>query len=418
MASFTADENRFLRSAVAAREEGYTLPRDFYQSDLIYRADLERIWRRGWLFAGHTCQIPSPGDYFTFRVDDDSLIITRDDDGLIHALYNVCRHRGTELCDAESGHTGRFVCSYHQWVYARDGALLTCRGMAEEDLDKSQFGLLKAHVQLLSGMIFVSLAQSPPDFEAARACIDPMAAPQGFERAKVAKMVDYHVAANWKLVWENNRECYHCNVNHPQYIKANYDHFNTDDTSPATRERINSAIRRSEEKWRNQGLAVSHKATGMATFPDADRDLWYAVNRTAMSEGYVSETMDGTQVAPLMGDYAAPDVGTFRLRTLPNFWNHSSCDHAVSTRLLPAGMKQTQVRVIWLVHEDAVEDRDYQLEDIMPFWQLTSEQDWELCERAQRGVNSSRYVPGPFSSYKEYNVDRFVRWYLQRLLIE
>jgi Rieske 2Fe-2S family protein len=418
MTLFTVEQNRQLAETIAKRKQGFGLPREFYQSAMIYEADLARIWRRGWLFAGHTCQITNPGDYFTMRVGDDSLIIIRDDKGTIQALYNICRHRGTELCDSDTGHVGRFICPYHQWVYARDGALVSCRGMAKEDLDKSEFGLLHAHIQVVSGMIFVCLAESPPSFEAARASIEPMAAPQGFERAKVAKIVDYQVGANWKLVWENNRECYHCNVNHPQYIKANYDHFNADDTTPVTRQRIDAAIQRSEEKWQDLGLAVSHRQTGMAAFPDAERDFSYAVNRTAMAEGYVSETMDGRQVAPLMGDYTAPDVGTFRLRTMPNFWNHSSCDHAVSTRLLPTGVKQTHVRVLWLVDQDAVEGQDYRLDEIMPFWQLTSEQDWDLCARAQRGVDCSRYEPGPFSSYKEYNVNRFVDYYLRRLAVE
>ena len=125
--------------------------------------------------------------------------------------------------------------------------------------------------------------------------------------------------------------------------------------------------------------------------------------------------MDGKQVAPLMGDYQDTDVGTLRIRTLPNFWNHSSCDHAVSTRLLPAGPQLTAIRVQWLVHHDALEGRDYQLERLMPFWQLTSEQDWKICERQQRGVSSSAYVPGPYSAYKEYNVDSFVQWYIKRL---
>jgi Rieske 2Fe-2S family protein len=96
-------------------------------------------------------------------------------------------------------------------------------------------------------------------------------------------------------------------------------------------------------------------------------------------------------------------------------WLHASCDHAVTTRVLPAGVQRTAVRVTWLVDEKAVEGRDYQLDDIMPFWQLTSEQDWALCVMAQKGVNSSRYVPGPFSVYKEYNVDTFVQWCLQQL---
>ncbi len=246
----------------------------------------------------------------------------------------------------------------------------------------------------------------------------PLARPQGFDVAKIAKIVDYEVAANWKIVWENNRECYHCNVNHPQYIKANYDHYNADDTSEQIQQKISSAVARSEEKWAARGLAASHRNTGMAQFPDADRNLWYAASRTVLAEGYLSESMDGRQVAPLMGDYADADVGTLRMRTMPNMWNHSSCDHGVSTRLLPLGPQRTQVRVMWLVDRDAVEGRDYQLDQLMPFWQLTSQQDWQLCERAQRGINSTRYVPGPYSTHKEYNVEAFVRWYLKQLAVE
>jgi Rieske 2Fe-2S family protein len=217
------------------------------------------------------------------------------------------------------------------------------------------------------------------------------------------------------LVWENNRECYHCNVNHPQYIKANFDHYNADDTNERVQSRIESAVARSEAKWTAAGLAGGHRLSGMANFPGADAESWFKANRTPLVDGYVSETMDGRQVAPLMGDYADADVGTLRIRTLPNMWLHASCDHAVSTRVLPAGIHRTAVRVTWLVDEKAIEGRDYRLEDIMPFWQLTSEQDWALCAMAQKGVNSSRYVPGPFSIYKEYNVDAFVRWCLQQL---
>jgi Rieske 2Fe-2S family protein len=223
------------------------------------------------------------------------------------------------------------------------------------------------------------------------------------------------VQANWKLVWENNRECYHCNANHPQYIKANFDHYNKDDTTPDVREQISKLVLRNEQKWAADGLAVSHKQTGMTTFPDAENNIWYSANRTTLVAGYVSETMDGKQVAPLMGDYRDADVGTLRMRALPNFWNHSSCDHGVSTRLLPAGPQRTAIRVWWLVDEHAVEGRDYDRTKLMPFWQLTSEQDWVICERQQRGVNSSAYVPGPYSKYKEYNVDAFVRWYLNQL---
>lgn len=413
----TPDENQIIRQLMASRRPGYSLPRQFYRDELVFRADLERIWRRGWLFVGHTCQIPKPGDFFTFEVGNDSLIVVRDDDQNINALHNLCRHRGTLLCESAAGKAGRFVCPYHQWTYARDGSLVSCRGM-QDDLRKTELGLYRAHTRQLSGMIFVSLADQRPDFDEAASIIGPLAQPQGFQRAKVARFVDYDVAANWKLVWENNRECYHCNANHPQYIKANFDHYNADDTSAKIQAQIDAATARSEQKWTASGLAVNHKRTGMAVFPDADRNVWYSANRTVLAEGYLSESTDGRQVAPLMGDYRDADVGTLRIRTMPNFWNHSSCDHGVSTRLLPLGPQHTQVRVTWLVDESAVQGSDYELEQIMPFWQLTSEQDWELCARAQRGVNSSRYAPGPYSTHKEYNVDGFVRWYLQQLKVE
>jgi Rieske 2Fe-2S family protein len=414
MSLLSLAEQGQLAELIASRRPGYSLPRDFYSSELVYRAELERIWRRGWLFAGHTCEIPNAGDYFTLSVDTDSLIVIRDDDGEIHALWNVCRHRGTQICNEPQGRVGRLVCPYHQWTYARDGSLVSCRGM-QDGLEHAHLGLLRAPVRELAGFIYISLCDDPPDFDAAAAAIAPLAKPQGLDRAKVAKIVDYDVAANWKIVWENNRECYHCNVNHPQYIKANFDHYNADDTSERIQSRIARAVARSEEKWAAAGLAVSHRQSGMTQFPDAERNCWYAANRTPLVEDYVSETMDGQQAAPLMGDYTDADVGTLRVRTLPNMWFHASCDHAVTTRLLPGALQRTAVRVTWLVHQDAVEGRDYRLEEIMPFWQLTSEQDWALCEAAQKGVNSSHYVPGPFSTYKEYNVDAFVRWCLYQL---
>src|SRR5262245_38751635 len=399
---------------IAACRPGWSLPGGFYREADVYRLDIERVWRTGWLFAGHTCEISKPGDYFTLEVDADSIVVIRNGDGTVHALHNVCRHRGSMICTEPCGHLNRLVCPYHQWTYGLDGTLLACRGM-QPDLDKSQFGLRPVQVREVEGLIFIALDKEPTPFETACQALAPLLKPQGFTRAKVAKAVDYRVHANWKLVWENNRECYHCNLNHPQYIKANFDHYNTDDATPRVRQEITEVVSRTERKWAAAGLAPTHKQTGMTVFPDAAHHIWFSANRTTLVDGWVSESMDGRQVAPLMGDYAQADVGTLRIRALPNFWNHSSCDHGVSTRLLPAGPQQTAIRVYWLVDEKAVEGRDYDLARLMPFWQLTSEQDWQICERQQRGVNSSAYAPGPYSTFKEYNVASFVRWYLNTL---
>ncbi len=415
MLSLNAENISSLKNMIALRQPNHGLPRPFYHDELLYRAELEFIWRAGWLFAGHSCQIPNPGDYFLFEVDGDSLIIVRNDNGQVNALYNVCRHRGSLICDEAEGQVKRFICPYHQWTYGRDGRLLLVRGMQEE-LNKSEYGLYRAHAREVEGMIFISLAIEPLDFEPAYQTIAPVARPQGLNRAKVAKIMDFDVHSNWKLVWENNRECYHCNVNHPQYIKANFDRYNADDTPEYVAQELAAVTARSEAKWAAQGLAITRAETGMTEFPDPEHHIWYSANRTALTDGFVSETLEGQQVAPLMGDYTeAADVGTMRVRALPNFWQHSSCDHVVAVRLTPNGLYHTNVRMTWLVDAKAQEGKDYDLDQLLPFWLLTAEQDWQICVNQQKGVNSHAYTPGPLSINKEYNLDRFLRWYIQQI---
>lgn len=393
---------------LAEQQPGWSLAQPFYNDPQIYRLDVEKLIRPAWLFAGHSCQIPRPGDYFRYDVDGDSLVIVRGDDGQARALYNTCRHRGSLICLEEAGHVGKLVCPYHQWTYARDGRLLGCGGIPEE-VDRSALGLAPAELREVAGLLFVSLADEPPDFAPAAEVFAAQAGPQGLDRAKVACQKDYVIEANWKLVWENNRECLHCPVGHPQYVKANYDVAGND---PATLARIESRSRACEVRWQEMGLSVGYRRGGLTVFPD---QVWYRANRTALAEGFVTESLDGQPVGPLMGDYSERDVGTLRISTLPNFWNHSSSDHSVSTRLTPAGPERTLAQVTWLVAGDAVEGRDYELERLLPFWQWTSEQDWTLCANNQRGVNSRRYRPGPYSASKEYNVDGFARWYLRQL---
>jgi Rieske 2Fe-2S family protein len=407
-----AEAEALLERLIAEHRPGYALQREFQTDPGIYQLDLERIWRRGWLFAGHTCQVKRPGDFFVFDIDMDSIIVIRGDDGRLHALHNTCRHRGMRVCQEEAGHVRRLVCPYHQWSYAPDGRLEACGGMDRDgDLDRRDFALHRVHVEEVGGLVFVSLADEPWPFDGARRTLAPKLRPQGLDRAKVAIARSYVVHANWKLVWENNRECWHCDVNHPQYIQANYDNAPIDDTR--LRREIEARATRVSDGLRAHGLAIDYQEAGMVRFPS--RDCWWSINRTPLVEGWVTESMDGQPVAPLMGDYPTRDVGTLRMRTMPNFWNHASSDHAVSTRLAPAGPGTTRAQVQWLVHEDAVEGKDYHLDQLVPFWGLTSEQDWELCARNQAGVSSSAFTPGPYSTKREYNVIRYTEWYLAQM---
>lgn len=407
-----------LEQALAGHRPGHALSREFHLDADIHAAEVERIWRRSWLFAGLSVEARAPGQFFNFELGDDSILIVRGEGGALHAVHNTCRHRGMRVCEVGAGHAKRWVCPYHQWSYALDGTLLGCGGM-EAEVEASQYGLRQAPVVEVGGLVYVWPGLDEPEpFDQAGAALGAALEPQGLLRARIAHCVDYRVAANWKLVWENNRECWHCHVGHPQYVRANFD------SVPDSARNRELALSRAADHARTLDvLAVmrdreheqpeEHNEPGLYSFPTPGR--WWSANRTPLVPGFLTESLDGQPVAPLMGDYPGYDVGTLRLRTVPNFWSHASADHAVLTRLLPDGPEATLVRVYWVVDMDAVEERDYQLERLLPFWQLTSEQDWDLCERNHAGVRSPAYLPGPYSKAREYNVAAFVDWYLERV---
>ena len=403
-----------LQALLDERRPGHGMPRALYQTDALYAEELRRIWEAGWLFAGFAIELPKPGDYITLSVGSTPVLILRGDDREVRAFHKVCRHRGTQLCRADSGHLRAIVCPYHSWTYARNGELRACHGM-HEGVDKSQLGLKPLHVAVVTGLIYVSLAPTPPDIEGLRQAFSVAGKPQGFERARLAHIVDYEVEANWKLVWENNRECFHCVPCHPQYVKANFDVVDEKTASPAVLEKIGAATARIAEKWTLPATGVLHAHGGLATFPDPERGLWFASSRTPLAEGFATESMDGNRVAPLMGDYEDEQTGVLRMRSLPNFWVHGSCDHAVVGRMLPAGPRKTLMRGYWLVDAKAKEGPDYQLDRLLPFWNLTNEQDWTICKWQQKGVDSIGYEPGPLSQRHEYNLDAFIRWYLAQM---
>ena len=127
--------------------------------------------------------------------------ILRDDDGRVRAFHNLCSHRGTLLCPAEQGTVGGLpsACPDHQWTYTRSGTLNNCRGMQPSVAASELLGLNRSIPRRSPGFASISLAAEPPDSPCTAK--DVFLNAQGFERAKVAKAIDYTIAANWKLVW-------------------------------------------------------------------------------------------------------------------------------------------------------------------------------------------------------------------------
>jgi hypothetical protein len=223
-------------------------------------------------------------------------------------------------------------------------------------------------------------------------------------------VIDYEVEGNWKLVWENNRECFHCPGCHPQYVKANFDIYEEAYASPAIREQMAAAVARTHDKWAAEGLAITHAQGGLARFPDPDLDLWYAADRTVMVEGYESESMDGARVAPLMGDYQDSDVGVLRMRSMVNFWVHGSC---VTRSPHGSRRRPAQTRFAATVVDQFAQEGAPLARETLLFWHLTNQQDWEISRWQQKGVDSIGYEPG--LSRTKNTTSTFIRWYLKQM---
>jgi Rieske 2Fe-2S family protein len=210
------------------------------------------------------------------------------------------------------------------------------------------------------------------------------------------------VKANWKTLIENNRECYHCRVSHPEFCMSNYDLGLPGDTRSDAG--YDAVLDNEYYRWRGLGLSPRE-----VSFPNGHP---YRISRLPLKEGYITESLDGSRVAPLMGDLTDENAGSLRIITLPNFWAHANCDYAMTTRLTPVNASLTKVEVTFLVDQNAVEGKDYDPERVAHVWKATSEQDWELCENNYAGIKSIAYEPGPFSELTEGSVESFLQWYL------
>ncbi len=392
-----------LAGLVARQAAGWSLEQPFYTDGAVFDLDLERIWHRQWLFAGHGNAIGKPGDYFLLPVGGESLIIVRDHQGFVHALFNTCRHRGSRICTQPAGNARSLVCPYHQWVYAHDGSLLSARLMAAE-FDKARFGLRCAHAREVEGLLFICLAEEPPEFAAFEELIAPRLRPHALPAARIAHTAEYEIGANWKLVVENSRECYHCGTGHPQYCRAVG--FAAGIGSHALAEADVELQRQRHSELADAGIdldAVSFESAG-----------WFHFRRFFLRDGMRTESMDGEPIAPLMGTVPGYESGVFAIVTLPNSLLEASPDYVMTLALFPISPTRTRARVTWLVRGDAQEGEHYEIERLTEFWRLTSEQDWKLCEDNQAGVNSRFYMPGPYAP-DERGVEHFVRWYLKSL---
>jgi len=342
-----------------------TLPQKYYTSEEVFKREIERVFNRYWICTGHQSRIPQPGDYFLFNLFGESLIILRDKENQIRAFYNVCRHRGTRICEAVEGQFSNSIqCSYHAWTYGLDGKLIGAPFMKEiEDFRWADYPLRAAPVELWEGFIFVYLGlpdqlagagdESKPFTETYTPLIGRLSQ-WNMSSLTSQKRISYDVKSNWKYVFQNFNECYHCPTIHPLLNKyANYTSSEND-------------------------LVEGPFLGGFLNITSGG-----------------SMTVTGRTCALPLGNLDENESQRgYYYSLLSNLLLNIHPDYVMFHLIFPEAPGRSRIVSEWLFHPDAESQPDFRPQEAVDFWHETNLQDWHVCELGQQGVESKAYTPG------------------------
>ncbi|HXG36403.1 MAG TPA: Rieske 2Fe-2S domain-containing protein [Dehalococcoidia bacterium] len=251
-----------------------------YHDPVIFEQEMDKIFTCGWVFVGHTTEVPEPGDYVTRWIGRQPIIMARAEDGNVNLLLNRCRHRGLTVCQEDGGNSSFFRCSYHGWVYSNKGELtgVPFPSGYEKGLDTKSLGLTPvAKVAVHRGFIFASLNPHGQSFDEyigkAKAYLDRFCdmAPEGEVMANVGRL-SARSNANWKFQLENLTDQYHVQITHA--------------TGLALRQRAGDKVTNVTFDWENP-LQAQRDLGGGHTVLDR-----FAVNRSVPSD-VVNDNMTG-----------------------------------------------------------------------------------------------------------------------------
>jgi Rieske 2Fe-2S family protein len=354
----TTATSAFRRTVDTFAAGATTLPQRYFISPEIFAEEQVRIFSKQWVLVGHQSQIDGVGDYFVQEVAGESLIMVRDRERTIRGFYNVCRHRGTRLCEEKMGRSSAIQCPYHAWTYGLDGGLIGAPHMDEaEGFDKADYSLHAVKLAIWEGFIFVNFADAPTPLEKAFAPLAGKFSHWNLPTLRSAKRIEYDVHANWKLIFENYSECYHCPGVHPALQK-------------------------------------------LTPYDLAENDLCegpFLGGFMPINKGK-SLTMSGNACALPVGDIKAEDhARIFYYSIFPNMLLSMHPEYVMLHQLWPQSPERTLILCDWYFHPEAFDRSDFHPNDAIDFWDMTNKQDWHVCELSQQGIASHAYQPGPYS---------------------
>src|SRR5881227_2355484 len=357
MDSSTATKIAFRKGAKTLADGAKSLPRKYFVSPDVFAKEQSEILSKRWLLVGHQSQIPKPGDYFLATIAGESVIVTRDQKSQVRGFYNVCRHRGTRLKEDACGHASAIQCPYHAWTYRLDGRLIGAPHMDDvPGFDKADYSLHRVNLGLWEGFIFVNLEKNPEPLEEWFLPLKGKFSHWNMSILQPAKRIEYDVRANWKLMFENYSECYHCPGVHPQLQK-------------------------------------------ISPYDSAENDL----REGPFLGGFMkinpgkSLTMSGNACAAFVGKIENLQQ-VFYYSIFPNMLLSLHPEYVMVHQLWPHSPERTLIVCDWLFHPDAFNRSDFKPDDAIEFWDMTNKQDWHVCELSHQGITSRAYEPGPYSS--------------------
>ncbi|MDB5072153.1 MAG: (2Fe-2S)-binding protein [Candidatus Eremiobacteraeota bacterium] len=362
----------FVKPRVAAGAR--TLEARFYNARDVLEQERERIFAREWICVGRLEQLERAGDYFLAEIAGESLIVTRGKDDRVRVFYNVCRHRGTRICTEPSGRfAGAIQCPYHAWTYALNGTLQSARMMGDvSGFDRADFPLHEAALATFEGFVFVNIAQEPQQLEQAFAPLIGRFARWHIAELRTARTIAYDVVCNWKLVFQNYSECYHCPLLHPQL----------DELSPS-------------DSGRND----------LTEGP-------FLGGYSELRRHGTSLTKTGTTARAPIGRINGDDVNRVYYYTIfPSLLLSLHPDYVMAHYVQPIAPNRTKIVCAWLFDAAEVAAPRFDPSDAVDFWDLTNRQDWRINEQTQLGTTSRAYTPGPYSD-SEGLLAAFDRHYL------
>ena len=366
----------YARPAMPA--DAFTLPAKHYIDDGYFRDELERVFLGGWFWAGRADQIPEPGDYRLVTIADESLILVRDRDGRVHCHYNVCRHRGTRLCEAAQGRFAETIsCPYHAWTYRLDGGLAGAPHMDDTaGFRKEEYPLRGVAVADWDGHLWLNLHPSPPPLSEQLGSSPDKFQAWGMRELRLGHRIVYDVRANWKLILQNYSECLHCPINHP-------------------------ALKR-----------YAHYLSGDNETPEGDpNDFGGSMD---LYDGVETMSSTGKRRRLLGSLNASQERKVYFYVVMPNLLLTLHPDYMMTHALWPQAPDRTQIVCDWHYHPDDLAQPGFDPQNEVAFWDQTNREDWRLSELTQQGLRSRAYVPGPYSCREDLLL-ALDRWILNRM---